>query len=208
MKAPDWKQFRFHLYRNPLDHSAGNQTGWLPWLIQCQGKRMERMPKAWESRHHHDILPVNSKSVTHGGVTGSVCDVCVCEWATQPLKRAQQWCWFIMRAWENVFSETFLSTSTNSWWWAFCLNQKCHKGGPNGFLLKRSEILCILCGIGSLWKNLKTIMLPDLSFKQSAWLFGLICVTGSQPHPQNGNLLSENVVFLYGLNKDLIQSIQ
>lgn len=146
---------------------------------------------------------MNSKSVTHGGVTGSVCDVCVCEWGTQPLKRTQQWCWFLMRAWENVFSETFLSTSTNAWSWAFCLNQKCNEGGPNGFLLKLLEILCILCRICSLWKILRTIMLPELSFRQNAWFLAWFSVTESQSHPQKGHLLFENVEFFVWIEQRL-----
>lgn len=143
---------------------------------------MERMPKAWES---HLSYFSNEFQVCDPRRSNRkcVCDVCVCEWGTQPLKRTQQWCWFIMRAWENVFSETFLSTSTNAWSWAFCLNQKCNKGGPNGFLLKLLEILCILCGIGSLWKILRTIMLPELSFRQNAWFLSWFSVTESQSHP-------------------------
>lgn len=152
------------------------------------------MPKAWES---HLLYFSNEFQVCDPRRSNRkcVCDVCVCEWGTRPLKRTQQWCWFIMRAWENVFSGTFLSTSTNAWSWAFCLNQKCNEGGPNVFLLKLLEILCILCGIGSLWKILRTIMLPELSFRQNAWFLSWFSVTESQSHPQNGHLLFENVVF-------------
>lgn len=156
VKAPDWKQFRFHLSRSPQDRSAGNQPGWLPWLIKCQRKRMERMPKAWESRRSYF-----SKEF-------QVCDprssnrkcVCVCEWASQPPKRKQQRCWFITRAWENVFSETFPSLSTNASPWAFYLSRN-GLGGRGGLSLEkcqnnsvaRADVSCKMPRFLSYWKS-------------------------------------------------------
>lgn len=153
MKAPDWSRFRFHLFRNPAG-PLSSKTNWMAAMTYKSAKKSawRGCPKRGNNTYH--IVPMDSKPVTHRRVTGSVCAN-----TNEQLKapqRTQQLCQLVIRAWESVSSETFLSTSTKS----FASN------------LHAVGMLCIV------WLTLKnnTNTLPLLSFRANAFFLARFVV--------------------------------